>query len=190
MHRQLANTVRRLEEDNPTESPTTCGDLLNGEWKLRYTDNRGTRSSIAGWETVAGAVTDVRQRFEISDVSSSASDNDDDEAIRITNVVTVSVPPPSPSPLPLPPLSGVAVRITQRFEATVQSKSRVSTRLLDSNIDVISGTNGAASDDGIGGAGLFGLPLQMATKLAAALGGGAIRSYICDCLIIEYPVHI
>jgi hypothetical protein len=120
IQREIASIIADMERANPTASPTTSALLNNGTWRLRYTTSDGTRSSIAGWGVVAGAVTDVRQRFERSSSDAEAAAND---VIRITNVVTVSVPPPSPPPFPLPlpplPRDGVAVRITQRFAATV-----------------------------------------------------------------------
>ena len=89
----------------------------------------GTMGSIAAWETVAGAVTDVAQRVD------AVSDGD---VVNVQNEVSVSLRSRADAVgLPLPPLALLGVddddvltlRITQRFESRTQSRGRLSTHL-------------------------------------------------------------
>ena len=207
--RQIADLVSELEGANPCDNATSS-KLINGEWTLRYTTSSGTLGSIATWETVAGAVADVKQRVELPSETTKPGDS-----LRITNVVTVAIPPtplmssseppkspffplpPFPLPeLPMPPLPPpptprrVAVRITQAFDAVIQSRSRVSVKLRSSNIDVVDSVGGAGGGGGgedpttsssssstpsltmatssSGTGGILGVPIQAAV---AAIGG-------------------
>ena len=115
--------VQRLERDPGPEAPI-ASRLLEGAWKLRYTSSPGTVGAIAGWETFAGAVTDVRQTCERSDSETIA--------VVVTNVVTVAVP-----------LVSGEVRITQTFQATALSKRRWRVQLRTSDVDVGASGGGA-----------------------------------------------
>ena len=106
--------VQRLEREPGPEAPI-ASRLLEGAWKLRYTSSPGTVGAIAGWETFAGAVTDVRQ------TCATREEND----VVVTNVVAVAVP-----------LVSGEVRITQTFRATAVSKRRWRVRLRTSDVDV------------------------------------------------------
>jgi hypothetical protein len=92
--------------------------------------------SIAAWETVAGAVTDVAQRVD------AVSDGD---VMNVQNEVSVSLRSRADAVgLPLPPLALLGVddddvltlRITQRFESRTQSRGRLSTKLLTSDVEL------------------------------------------------------
>jgi len=92
--------------------------------------------SIAAWETVAGAVTDVAQRVD------AVSDGD---VVNVRNEVSVSLRSRADAVgLPLPPLALLGVsdddvltlRITQRFESRTQSRGRLSTKLLTSDVEL------------------------------------------------------
>eukprot|EP00740_Mantoniella_antarctica_P014222 CAMPEP_0181373290 /NCGR_PEP_ID=MMETSP1106-20121128/15290_1 /TAXON_ID=81844 /ORGANISM="Mantoniella antarctica, Strain SL-175" /LENGTH=281 /DNA_ID=CAMNT_0023490959 /DNA_START=54 /DNA_END=899 /DNA_ORIENTATION=+ len=165
---EIDSIVATMEGANPTRSPTTSA-LLAGCWKLRYTTSSGTTGAIAGWQAAAGAVTDVRQRFDTSG-----------DVIHITNIVTVSVPP-MPVPLPFTQLfggasssasEGLAVRITQRFVAAVQSGSRISTQLSESDIDIVRASDPDVAPGGPA-AGLLSFPIQLAAMaLSSTLDGG------------------
>ena len=124
--------IQRLERDPGPEAPI-ASRLLEGAWKLRYTSSPGTVGAIAGWETFAGAVTDVRQTCE------KLTPKSDSEtvavAVVVTNVVTVAVP-----------LVSGEVRITQTFQATALSKRRWRVQLRTSDVDV--GATGGASGGG------------------------------------------
>jgi len=122
--------VQRLERDPGPEAPI-ASRLLEGAWKLRYTSSPGTVGAIAGWETFAGAVTDVRQTCEKLERSDSET-----IAVVVTNVVTVAVP-----------LVSGEVRITQTFQATALSKRRWRVQLRTSDVDV--GATGGASGGGV-----------------------------------------
>ena len=111
--------VQRLERDPGPEAPI-ASRLLEGAWKLRYTSSPGTVGAIAGWETFAGAVTDVRQTCEKLERSDSET-----IAVVVTNVVIVAVP-----------LVSGEVRITQTFQATALSKRRWRVQLRTSDVDV------------------------------------------------------
>ena len=54
----IERCVDSLERANPTRAPATS-PVQTGDWTLRYTTSVGTMASVATWETVAGAVTDV-----------------------------------------------------------------------------------------------------------------------------------
>ena len=110
--------VQRLERDPGPEAPI-ASRLLEGAWKLRYTSSPGTVGAIAGWETLAGAVTDVRQTCRRTRATS------EENAVVVTNVVTVAVP-----------LVSGEVRITQTFRATALSKRRWRVKLRTSDVDV------------------------------------------------------
>ena len=118
--------VQRLERDPGPEAPI-ASRLLEGAWKLRYTSSPGTVGAIAGWETFAGAVTDVRQTCEKLERSDSET-----IAVVVTNVVTVAVP-----------LVSGEVRITQTFQATALSKRRWRVQLRTSDVDVGASGGGA-----------------------------------------------
>ena len=121
--------IQRLERDPGPEAPI-ASRLLEGAWKLRYTSSPGTVGAIAGWETFAGAVKDVRQTCEKLERSDSET-----IAVVVTNVVTVAVP-----------LVSGEVRITQTFQATALSKRRWRVQLRTSDVDV--GATGGASGGG------------------------------------------
>ena len=114
--------IQRLERDAGPEAPI-ASRLLEGAWKLRYTSSPGTVGAIAGWETFAGAVTDVRQTCAARDDGS--RDGESRDSVVVTNVVTVA----------LPLVSG-EVRITQTFQATALSKRRWRVQLRTSDVDV------------------------------------------------------
>jgi hypothetical protein len=106
--------------------------------------------SIAAWETVAGAVTDVAQRVD------AVSDGD---VVNVQNEVSVSLRSRADAVgLPLPPLAllGVAdddvltLGITQRFESRTQSRGRLSTKLLTSDVELRSRRKGGGTE-GAGG---------------------------------------
>ena len=59
----IERCVDSLERANPTRAPATS-PAQTGDWTLRYTTSVGTMASVATWETVAGAVTDVSQRVD------------------------------------------------------------------------------------------------------------------------------
>ena len=59
----IERCVKSLERANPTRAPATS-PAQTGDWTLRYTTSVGTMASVATWETVAGAVTDVSQRVD------------------------------------------------------------------------------------------------------------------------------
>ena len=122
--------VQRLERDPGPEAPI-ASRLLEGAWKLRYTSSPGTVGAIAGWETLAGAVTDVRQTCRRTRATS------EENAVVVTNVVTVAVP-----------LVSGEVRITQTFRATALSKRRWRVKLRTSDVNVGASGGGAAPEAG------------------------------------------
>ena len=122
--------IQRLERDPGPEAPI-ASRLLEGAWKLRYTSSPGTVGAIAGWETFAGAVTDVRQTCRRTRATS------EENAVVVTNVVTVAVP-----------LVSGGVRITQTFRATALSKRRWRVKLRTSDVDVGASGGGAAPEAG------------------------------------------
>ena len=124
--------IQRLERDPGPEAPI-ASRLLEGAWKLRYTSSPGTVGAIAGWETFAGAVTDVRQTCAVPReyLGSSLDGESVTKSVVVTNVVTVA----------LPLVSG-EVRITQTFQATALSKKRWRVQLRTSDVDV--GATGSA----------------------------------------------
>ena len=124
--------IQRLERDPGPEAPI-ASRLLQGNWKLRYTSSPGTVGAIAGWETFAGAVTDVRQTCAVPReyLGSSLDGESVTKSVVVTNVVTVA----------LPLVSG-EVRITQTFQATALSKKRWRVQLRTSDVDV--GATGSA----------------------------------------------
>ena len=127
--------VSEMEKRNPTPAPARSA-TQTGDWTLRYTTSAGTMGSIAAWETVAGAVTDVAQRVD------AVSDGD---VVNVQNEVSVSLRSRADAVgLPLPPLALLGVddddvltlRITQRFESRTQSRGRLSTKLLTSDVEL------------------------------------------------------
>ena len=131
--------------------------LLDREWVLRYTSSPGTVGAIGAWRAVAGAVADVRQTVR-------RRDRDDDAAstssrLRVVNVVTIAV------------RGGAGVRITQTFDADVESKRRCRTQLLTSDVELVrGGGDGEGSDGRSGSDGLFAAPIRL---VADALFPGA-----------------
>mmetsp|Transcript_4269 Transcript_4269/g.15777 ORF Transcript_4269/g.15777 Transcript_4269/m.15777 type:complete len:304 (-) Transcript_4269:1857-2768(-) len=107
--------VAHLERHPGPEAPI-ASDLLDGTWVLRYTTSPGTVSAISGWTTIAGAMTDVRQRCERNTKSTD---------VTVTNIVTVDVPPFASS-----------VQITQVFVAVLLSKRRWRIELRRSDVDL------------------------------------------------------
>ena len=100
----IERCVDSLERANPTRAPATS-PAQTGDWTLRYTTSVGTMASVATWETVAGAVTDVSQRV---DVATLAANGIDVTVLDVRNDVTVELRSRSdltPLPLPLPPLT-------------------------------------------------------------------------------------
>lgn len=133
----IERCVDSLERANPTRAPATS-PAQTGEWTLRYTTSVGTMASVATWETVAGAVTDVSQRVDIA--------NERDAVMMVRNDVTVELRSRSdltPLPLPLPPLTflglsdddALTLRIAQRFECKTLGGGRLSTKLLVSDVE-------------------------------------------------------
>ena len=129
--------VRKSAGESPAPSPAPAkSPTQTGDWTLRYTTSAGTMGSIAAWETVAGAVTDVAQRVD------AVSDGD---VVNVKNEVSVSLRSRADAVgLPLPPLALLGVddddvltlRITQRFESRTQSRGRLSTKLLTSDVEL------------------------------------------------------
>lgn len=133
----IERCVDSLERANPTRAPATS-PAQTGDWTLRYTTSVGTMASVATWETVAGAVTDVSQRVDIA--------NERDAVMMVRNDVTVELRSRSdltPLPLPLPPLTllglsdddALTLRIAQRFECKTLGGGRLSTKLLVSDVE-------------------------------------------------------
>lgn len=125
--RAIETEVLQLERQPGPTNPITS-NLLDGEWRLRYTTSPGTVSAIGGWETIAGAVTDVRQvclRRNQSCGDNASSGSTESSSVAVTNIVTVDVAAVQS-----------AVEITQEFEAKTVSTRRWSTELQTSNIDV------------------------------------------------------
>lgn len=133
----IERCVDSLERANPTRAPATS-PAQTGDWTLRYTTSVGTMASVATWETVAGAVTDVSQRVDAAP---------ERQAVDVRNDVTVELRSRSdltPLPLPLPPLTflglsdddALTLRIAQRFECKTLGGGRLSTKLLVSDVEV------------------------------------------------------
>ena len=142
--------VSEMEKRNPTPAPARSA-TQTGDWTLRYTTSAGTMGSIAAWETVAGAVTDVAQRVD------AVSDGD---VVNVQNEVSVSLRSRADAVgLPLPPLALLGVddddvltlRITQRFESRTQSRGRLSTKLLTSDVELRSRRKKGGGTKGAGG---------------------------------------
>ena len=142
--------VSEMEKENPTPAPARSA-TQTGDWTLRYTTSAGTMGSIAAWETVAGAVTDVAQRVD------AVSDGD---VVNVQNEVSVSLRSRADAVgLPLPPLALLGVgdddvltlRITQRFESRTQSRGRLSTKLLTSDVELRSRRKKGGGTKGAGG---------------------------------------
>lgn len=142
--------VSEMEKRNPTPAPARSA-TQTGDWTLRYTTSAGTMGSIAAWETVAGAVTDVAQRVD------AVSDGD---VMNVQNEVSVSLRSRADAVgLPLPPLALLGVddddvltlRITQRFESRTQSRGRLSTKLLTSDVELRSRRKKGGGTKGAGG---------------------------------------
>ena len=142
--------VSEMEKRNPTPAPARSA-TQTGDWTLRYTTSAGTMGSIAAWETVAGAVTDVAQRVD------AVSDGD---VMNVQNEVSVSLRSRADAVgLPLPPLALLGVddddvltlRITQRFESMTQSRGRLSTKLLTSDVELRSRRKKGGGTKGAGG---------------------------------------
>lgn len=138
----IERCVDSLERANPTRAPATS-PAQTGDWTLRYTTSVGTMASVATWETVAGAVTDVSQRV---DVATLAANGIDVTVLDVRNDVTVELRSRSdltPLPLPLPPLTllglsdddALTLRIAQRFECKTLGGGRLSTKLLVSDVE-------------------------------------------------------
>ena len=139
----IERCVDSLERANPTRAPATS-PAQTGDWTLRYTTSVGTMASVATWETVAGAVTDVSQRV---DVATLAANGIDVTVLDVRNDVTVELRSDltrsSPLPLPLPPLTllglsdddALTLRIAQRFECKTLGGGRLSTKLLVSDVE-------------------------------------------------------
>lgn len=132
----IERCVDSLERANPTRAPATS-PAQTGDWTLRYTTSVGTMASVATWETVAGAVTDVSQRVDAAP---------ERRAVDVRNDVTVELRSRSdltPLPLPLPPLTllglsdddALTLRIAQRFECKTLGGGRLSTKLLVSDVE-------------------------------------------------------
>lgn len=132
----IERCVDSLERANPTRAPATS-PAQTGDWTLRYTTSVGTMASVATWETVAGAVTDVSQRVDVAT---------DRNRMDVRNDVTVELRSRSdltPLPLPLPPLTflglsdddALTLRIAQRFECKTLGGGRLSTKLLVSDVE-------------------------------------------------------
>ena len=138
----IERCVDSLERANPTRAPATS-PAQTGDWTLRYTTSVGTMASVATWETVAGAVTDVSQRV---DAATLAANGIDVTVLDVRNDVTVELRSRSdltPLPLPLPPLTflglsdddALTLRIAQRFECKTLGGGRLSTKLLVSDVE-------------------------------------------------------
>ena len=163
MRRAIPSLVADMERAPPVSS-STASPLIAGSWRLRYTTSAGTLGAVAGWEALAGGVTGVEQRVDRMDPTS--------RTIDITNVVTVSLPGISSGVSG----TGASVRITQRFEAAVQSGTRLSARLGESVVDVVrddAEVSYADTTRGDAATPLFRLPAQLA---AAALVSAAGRT--------------
>jgi hypothetical protein len=138
----IERCVDSLERANPTRAPATS-PAQTGDWTLRYTTSVGTMASVATWETVAGAVTDVSQRVD--------ADAERPAVVDVRNVVVVELRSrsdltrSSPLPLPLPPLTllgvsdddALTLRITQRFECRTLGGGRLSAKLLVSDVELV-----------------------------------------------------
>jgi len=85
-----------------------------------------------------------------------------------------SVRPRSEVSVALP--GAVAIRIWQRFEATVQSRQRLRTQLIESKINVERGGRSVESRAGPVGGGVLAVPIQLAAaglgQLGQTFGGG------------------
>ena len=155
--RRVERVVASLERDRPGPAAPLASPLLDREWVLRYTSSPGTVGAIGAWRAVAGAVADVRQTVR-------RRDHDDDAAstssrLRVVNVVTIAV------------RGGAGVRITQTFDADVESKRRCRTQLLTSDVELVrGGGDGEGSDGRSGSDGLFAAPIRL---VADALFPGA-----------------
>ena len=133
----IERCVDSLERANPTRAPATS-PAQTGDWTLRYTTSVGTMASVATWETVAGAVTDVSQRVDVH-AGRSCVDVRNDVTVELRSDLTRS----SPLPLPLPPLTllglsdddALTLRIAQRFECKTLGGGRLSTKLLVSDVE-------------------------------------------------------
>ena len=149
--RRVERVVASLERDRPGPAAPLASPLLDREWVLRYTSSPGTVGAIGAWRAVAGAVADVRQtvrrRVRDDDAASTSS------RLRVVNVVTIAV------------RGGAGVRITQTFDADVESKRRCRTQLLTSDVELVRG-----GGDGEGSDGLFAAPIRL---VADALFPGA-----------------
>ena len=154
--RRVERVVASLERDRPGPA-APLASLLDREWVLRYTSSPGTVGAIGAWRAVAGAVADVRQTVR-------RRDRDDDAAstssrLRVVNVVTIAV------------RGGAGVRITQTFDADVESKRRCRTQLLTSDVELVrGGGDGEGSVGRSGSDGLFAAPIRL---VADALFPGA-----------------
>lgn len=136
----IERCVKSLERANPTRAPATS-PAQTGDWTLRYTTSVGTMASVATWETVAGAVTDVSQRVDADAERPAVVDVRNDVVVELRSDLTRS----SPLPLPLPPLTllgvsdddALTLRITQRFECRTLGGGRLSAKLLVSDVELV-----------------------------------------------------
>ena len=172
----IERCVDSLERANPTRAPATS-PAQTGEWTLRYTTSVGTMASVATWETVAGAVTDVSQRVDAAPERRAVDvRNDVTVELRSRSDLTRSSPPPPPLPLPPLTLLGVSdddaltLRIAQRFECRTLGGGRMSTKLLVSDVEVSVGRVGENRGRSLGSFRQPGVELQPAkTQLVTYL---------------------
>ena len=135
----IERCVKSLERANPTRAPATS-PAQTGDWTLRYTTSVGTMASVATWETVAGAVTDVSQRVDVDKERPAVVDVRNDVVVELRSRSDLT----RSSPLPLPPLTllgvsdddALTLRITQRFECRTLGGGRLSTKLLVSDVEL------------------------------------------------------
>jgi hypothetical protein len=152
--RRIERVVASLERDRPGPAAPLASPLLDREWVLRYTSSPGTVGAIGAWRAVAGAVADVRQTVRRRDDDAASTSS----RLRVVNVVTIAV------------RGGAGVRITQTFDADVESKRRCRTQLLTSDVELVRGGDGLGGRDGEGSDGLFAAPIRL---VADALFPGA-----------------
>ena len=178
----IERCVDSLERANPTRAPATS-PAQTGDWTLRYTTSVGTMASVATWETVAGAVTDVSQRVDAATLAANGIDvtvldvrNDVTVELRSRSDLTRSSPPPLTLPLPPLTLLGVSdddaltLRIAQRFECRTLGGGRMSTKLLVSDVEVSVGRVGENRGRSLGSFRQPGVELQPAkTQLVTYL---------------------
>ena len=135
----IERCVKSLERANPTRAPATS-PAQTGDWTLRYTTSVGTMASVATWETVAGAVTDVSQRVDVDKERPAVVDVRNDVVVELRSRSDLT----RSSPLPLTPLTllgvsdddALTLRITQRFECRTLGGGRLSTKLLVSDVEL------------------------------------------------------